>query len=553
MRRHAWWWLLAWMTFVASCAQDTQVALYLYTDLPWGPETPATPYRVLSLAVRVADQNSPDRTTCYPVPLGAASPNRSLPGSFLVKPRDGDRARTTLVEVAACRGATCLCDDAGAEPPLVVRRLAFTYPSEGTQHILVFLARACGDFVCPTGTTCAADDGIARCVAPGVSPRPGPPPTPDAGAPMDAPADGPGVDAAPEAGLDRPEVALDAPTMNDRPADGGGLDQGIPADTACPAGRSRCAGACVDLQSDRANCGGCGVRCTGVQVCASGRCQATCPYVMCGSDCVDTWASREHCGSCNNACRGDQTCQGAGCVCRSATSECGGACVDTQSDGQNCGACGMMCPSGQTCRGGQCVCATGGTTVCGASCVDVNSDANNCGRCGSRCGSGQNCVSGACRCAAGTPCGGGCVDTQTDVANCGGCGNACTARSAASATCVGGMCIYTCNPGVGDCDGIPTNGCETNTTSSSSHCGGCGRSCMPPNANGSCASSTCRISSCVAGWCDEDGNSSNGCEAYGCRCRGQGCFSGRFCIGPCPGYEATPAFCHTEIGCPPVP
>jgi len=55
-------------------------------------------------------------------------------------------------------------------------------------------------------------------------------------------------------------------------------------------------------------------------------------------------------------------------------------------------------------------------------------------------------------------CGGSCVDVQTDAANCGGCGNAC----AAGQVCTAGACRATgCEAGYSNCDGDPSNGCET--------------------------------------------------------------------------------------------
>ena len=71
--------------------------------------------------------------------------------------------------------------------------------------------------------------------------------------------------------------------------------------------------ACVDLQSDNQNCGGCGVVCGGGQTCQSGQCVNSCP----GSD-----------GGTLTRCEPD-----------------GGApyCADTTSDAQNCGGCGIAC------------------------------------------------------------------------------------------------------------------------------------------------------------------------------------------------------------------
>jgi hypothetical protein len=43
----------------------------------------------------------------------------------------------------------------------------------------------------------------------------------------------------------------------------------------CKRGTTKCAGACVDLSTDSANCGGCGVVCTGGKSCSAGKC--ACP------------------------------------------------------------------------------------------------------------------------------------------------------------------------------------------------------------------------------------------------------------------------------------
>lgn len=57
--------------------------------------------------------------------------------------------------------------------------------------------------------------------------------------------------------------------------------------------------------------------------------------------------------------------------------------------------------------------------------------------------------------------GGSCGDTQSDPMNCGTCGHACAAPSGAVATCALGVCGKACSAGLSDCDGDPTNGCET--------------------------------------------------------------------------------------------
>ncbi|MDB4928410.1 MAG: uncharacterized protein JWM10_894, partial [Myxococcaceae bacterium] len=81
--------------------------------------------------------------------------------------------------------------------------------------------------------------------------------------------------------------------------------------------------------------------------------------------------------------------------------------------------------------------------------------------------------------------------------HCGGCGRACALPNATSATCAASACaVALCAASTGDCDGVASNGCETDTRSSNAHCGGCGMACA---AGLSCAGSTCAPqASCAA-------------------------------------------------------
>lgn len=125
----------------------------------------------------------------------------------------------------------------------------------------------------------------------------------------------------------------------------------------CRAGTSRCGAGCADYQSDRTNCGGCGVACGTGQVCSQGQCQ-----------------------------------------CQAGATSCSGACTVLASDPKNCGACGSSCATGQVCEDRTCKagCTVGTNLQCGGSCVDPKTDVGNCGGCGVACGSGQACSDGAC-------------------------------------------------------------------------------------------------------------------------------------------------------------
>ncbi|MGE0790524.1 MAG: MopE-related protein [Sandaracinaceae bacterium] len=105
----------------------------------------------------------------------------------------------------------------------------------------------------------------------------------------------------------------------------------------------------------------------------------------------------------------------------------------------------------------------------------------------------------------------GCERALNTVTDCGSCGVAC-APANATGDCASGTCrIGTCDAGYGDCDADATNGCETSTRTTTD-CGICGRACMPAGAVGDCSTGTCRIGSCDPHRGDCDANAANGCE-----------------------------------------
>ncbi|MDO9022830.1 MAG: fibrinogen-like YCDxxxxGGGW domain-containing protein [Deltaproteobacteria bacterium] len=279
---------------------------------------------------------------------------------------------------------------------------------------------------------------------------------------------------------------------------------GCNAGRACPSGQTCCSGGCVDTQSNTAACGMCDARCAvpnAAAACLNGSCAVgacTAPYADCNGSPTD------------------------GCE------------ANTQTDVNRCGACGTSCPpranAASACAAGVCAftcdagfadCNNDPTDGCE---VDIRTSVGSCGRCGAACSLANataTCAAGTCAigmCSAGFgDCDGnapnGCeTDTRTSVSHCGACGTACAGAPNAVPACANGACALTCTAGFAECDGNAANGCEVDTRSSATHCGGCGRTCNLPNATATCAGSLCAVGACATGFADCDGNAANGCE-----------------------------------------
>jgi alpha-tubulin suppressor-like RCC1 family protein len=67
-----------------------------------------------------------------------------------------------------------------------------------------------------------------------------------------------------------------------------------------------------------------------------------------------------------------------------------------------------------------------------------------------------------------------------------GCDGGCIAGPHATAECVAGQCVQRCSGSWGECDGDPSDGCETDTSRSAQHCGGCGHACAVACESGAC-------------------------------------------------------------------
>jgi hypothetical protein len=84
--------------------------------------------------------------------------------------------------------------------------------------------------------------------------------------------------------------------------------------------------------------------------------------------------------------------------------------------------------------------------------------------------------------------------------------------NANGASCNSGSCVFQCKPGFADCDNNPANGCETNIASDNGNCGACGATCVVSNGAGACQAGACTVTGCNAPFDNCDGNASNGCE-----------------------------------------
>jgi len=228
-------------------------------------------------------------------------------------------------------------------------------------------------------------------------------------------------------------------------------------------------------------------------------------------------------------------CTGSMADCKNGAAD--GCETDTGTDINNCGGCGSKCP---TPANGEAECVAGvcGVATCGSRYKDCNTasadgcevdtfrDANNCGGCGIQCQGGTHaagvCILGKCQLACqalyldcnGDPTDGCETNGANDLANCGNCGNPCTQVGATTPACSAGSCDSTMCTGTNrTCQKGPIDSCEIDTGIDVSNCGACGKQCgNVANGTPGCANSNCGIKGCNTGFSDCDALVATGCE-----------------------------------------
>ena len=205
-----------------------------------------------------------------------------------------------------------------------------------------------------------------------------------------------------------------------------------PTTGPCPSGQKLCDGKCTNLLTDNDHCGKCGWDCPKGQICQSGQClppdltpvstaapgvtvteAVSCPggEIACGNSCVNVFTDKKNCGVCGRTCGEQEICMQGRCgpACSGDKTLCDETCIDLNTDMENCGACGTICRAsppnslGALCSRGLCI-VSGCTTNYGDcngkgddGCeVDLRFNDNNCGSCGTRCPSGTKCSLGQC-------------------------------------------------------------------------------------------------------------------------------------------------------------
>ena len=316
----------------------------------------------------------------------------------------------------------------------------------------------------------------------------------------------------------------------------------------CDASQVLCSNECIDIKTDRNNCGLCGVECSNDKVCNDGRCEVACTDgdTSCYGGCFDLKADPDRCGACDIKCKEGQSCVDGFCGCAADELSCDGQCVDPQANRLHCGGCNQECREDLVCANGTRNVDCGRTlATCGSSCVNTDRDPEHCGDCFQACSAGQVCSDGTCtvRCQDGQiACAGSCIDPGTDRSFCGAAGDCREPNDGdvclSGYLCVNGICEINCPAGQIECGGECVDP-ETNRT----YCGARGV-CVGPSSGRECpGGEICSGGICVlncpdnhiecGGSCADPMISIQYCGASG-DCRGMNagtqCTGGEYCL-----------------------
>ncbi|MBI5537357.1 MAG: hypothetical protein HY898_31835 [Deltaproteobacteria bacterium] len=163
--------------------------------------------------------------------------------------------------------------------------------------------------------------------------------------------------------------------------------------------------------------------------------------------------------------------------------------------------------------------------LCNGACVAVNDPSygcapDSCGPCtaphGTASCANEKCTISICESGwadcDGNPSNGCETSTIDDLSNCGGCAMSCSFPHA-DAKCSGGVCsVSVCNMGFSDCDANPANGCEVALQIDPANCGACGTQCATPHAQAACYGAKCAVGACDVGWDNCNNDAGDGCE-----------------------------------------
>ncbi len=314
----------------------------------------------------------------------------------------------------------------------------------------------------------------------------------------------------------------------------------------------------ANLDTNAANCGRCGRVCeaeNGTGVCVAGSCRiGACeePWADCVGGVEDGCetnldTSIDHCGACGQDCiapNSTMTCEDGACVvldCDEGWEDCDGIAengceVNLDTSLAHCGACDRACARDNA----DAVCIDGACELlrCAADFGNCDgSDANGCEEFlrfnGEHCGACSNacerpnaatacndrtcirfgCQSGWADC--NTTDADGCeTDIWFERETCGSCITSCSADNSEE-FCSFGICqLGDCAEGFGNCDGNPTNGCETSLVNNNANCGACGQNCNRVFANGAgrCDGLACELVGCTGTYSDCNRDAADGCE-----------------------------------------